>query len=640
MAGPSADRITEWEGGSLSELVAMLQAAALPVRIEVIAPGTTGSNAGEVHLLAGGLADAFAGSLRRDDAMAALQRLEGARYVIESRLPHPESGSLSEPGPHQGSLKDRPLASLMRYCEDYVLTCRLEVWRGQDRAVISYRRGEIIGTVVGGSEGSELLPEVLSWTEGAYEIILPAPLLPQMPSRGRDGSKPERKRHSTLPMMTAQEAKPEGLGASRTDTGAKIPSAGNAAVPAAPQPAQPSVFRQPAQPQAAPGQQVARPPGLAAQKAAPQQSVPTSATQKPIATTPRPIATAPRPVAVAIPGLLQPEMTTRGTPPVPAVPLVPAPGPQTAPRPTMQGAAVPLVPPKPAAPVPQPKPATPTAQPAPLAKPAAPTAQPQPKPAAPVAQPAPQARQKPDPFAIQPAPQPKPVAPTARPALEAQPKPAAPAAQPASQAQPRPNPFAIQPAPQPKPVAPAAQPVSQAQPKLAAPTAQPAVQAQPKPIPLVLQPAPQAQPKPNPPAQAAAASPAAPPAAQPPIQLANQVEKPQPAPARPTKPSAAVSNDLMPASGTFEAKPKHASYLPPTTAPIQIADEPQVVASEQPSTPVVVPSRPPAPKRQRASSGKGIAEHPVRVYVLIGLAIGMGIVLAYWAYWYLPFGHH
>jgi Domain of unknown function (DUF4388) len=210
MAGPSADRITEWEGGSLSELVAMLQAAALPVRIEVIAPGTPGSNAGEVHLLAGGLADAFAGSLRRDDAMAALQRLEGARYVIESRLPDPESGSLSEPGPHEGSLKDRPLASLMRYCEEYVLTCRLEVWRGQDRAVISYRRGEIIGTVVGGSEGSELLPEVLSWTEGSYEIILPAPVLPQLPARGRDGARPERKRHSTLPMMTSVEARPEG----------------------------------------------------------------------------------------------------------------------------------------------------------------------------------------------------------------------------------------------------------------------------------------------------------------------------------------------------------------------------------------------------------------------------------------------
>ena len=600
MAGPSADRITEWEGGSLSELVAMLQAAALPVRIEVIAPGTTGSNAGEVHLLAGGLADAFAGSLRRDDAMAALQRLEGARYVIESRLPNPESGSLSEPGPHQGSLKDRPLASLMRYCEEYVLTCRLEVWRSQDRAVISYRRGEIIGTVVGGSEGSELLPEVMGWTEGSYEIILSAPVLPQMPSRGRDGARPERKRHTTLPMVTAQDAQPEGQGASRADPGAKIPVPETVAPgTAAPrgsaaallragtaQPAQPAipssalrVSPQPAAPRSAPQppqQVVARPPvpqptAQAQQQASPVQ--PGSAAQKFAPRQPSPVAATPRPIAAAIVGPLPPEMTARGTPPVPAVPLVPAPT-QLAPRPTMQGTVVPLVPLKPAAPV-------------------------QPKPAAPTAQPAPQASPKPVPLATEPAAQP-------------QPKPAA------------------QPAPK-------AQPAAQPQPKPIPPAAQPAPKAQPKPILLVAHPAPQAQSKPIPPAHAATPPPATPPAAQALAQPANQVET---ASARPPKPSPAASNDLMPASGTFEAKPKHANYLPPTTAPIQIADEPQVIATPQPSLPVVVPNRPPAPRRQRVASRKGIGDHPVRVYVLIGLAIGVGIVLAYWAYWYLPFGHH
>ena len=643
MAGPSADRITEWEGGSLSELVAMLQAAALPVRIEVIAPGTTGSNAGEVHLLAGGLADAFAGSLRRDDAMAALQRLEGARYVIESRLPNPESGSLSEPGPHQGSLKDRPLASLMRYCEEYVLTCRLEVWRSQDRAVISYRRGEIIGTVVGGSEGSELLPEVMGWTEGSYEIILPAPVLPQMPSRGRDGARPERKRHATLPMVTAQDAKSEGQGASRADAGAKIPVSGTvAAGTAAPggtvaallragtaQPAQPavpsSVLRaspQPAAPRSAPQppqQVVARPPipqpaAQAQQPASPVQ--PGSAAQRFAPRQPSPAAATPRPIAAAIVGPLPPEMTARGTPPVPAVLLVPAPT-QLAPRPTMQGTAVPL---KPAAPV-QPKPAAPTAQPAPQASPkpvplaAGPQAQPKPAPLA--AQPAPQPQPKPVPLAAQPAPQP----------------------QPAAQPQPKPVPLAAQPAPQPQPklIPPAAHPAPQAQPKPVPPTAQPAAQPQPKPILLVAHPAPQAQSKPIPPAHAATPPPATPPAAQALAQAANQGET---ASARPLKPSPAASNDLMPASGTFEAKPKHANYLPPTTAPIQIADEPQVIATPQPSLPVVVPNRPPAPRRQRVASRKGIGDHPVRVYVLIGLAIGVGIVLAYWAYWYLPFGHH
>jgi len=94
MATPSADQKIEWDGDSLAELMSALQAAALPVRIEVIAPGAMGGNAGEVQLLAGGVADAFAGSLRRDDAVAALQRIEGARFLVETRLPDPESGSL------------------------------------------------------------------------------------------------------------------------------------------------------------------------------------------------------------------------------------------------------------------------------------------------------------------------------------------------------------------------------------------------------------------------------------------------------------------------------------------------------------------------------------------------------------------
>jgi hypothetical protein len=542
MAGPSADRITEWEGGSLSELVAMLQAAALPVRIEVVAPGTTDSISGEVHLLAGGLADAFAGSLRRDDAMAALQRLEGARYVIECRLPHPESGSLSEPGPHQGSLKDRPLASLMRYCEDYVLTCRLEVWRGQDRAAISYRRGEIIGTIVGGSEGSERLPEVLGWTDGSYEIILPAPVLPQMPARGRDsaGARPDRKRHTTLPMMPGQEPKMDGPASAqagaKTDAGTKT-DAGPKSAPTPPRPAAakpgppvnaelprvaapPAAQRQIPQP---PQPVAARPP--LPQPAAPAQPGP--AAQKPAVRPPLPASVTPRPVAAVLAAALQPELTTRGTPPVPAVPASSAQPAQPASRPTMQGTGVPLAPPKSAVP--------------------------------------------------------------------AQPKAVAQATQPAP---PPPRKF----------------------------------------TPLVVQPPPQSLPKPTAPAQTAAPTPAVPPAAQP----AHQAEMPPAAPARQPKPSPspAASNDLMPASGTIQAKPKHASYLPPTTPPIQIAEEPPVAPSEQPSTPVAVPSRPPKPRRERIAASKGLGEHPVRVYVFVGLAIGAGIVLAYWAYWYLPFGHH
>ncbi len=660
MAGPSAGRIIEWEGGSLSELVAILQAAALPVRIEVIAPGTTGSNAGEVHLLAGGLADAFAGSLRRDDALAALQRMEGARFLVESRLPDPVSGSLGEAGPHAGSLKDRPVAALMRYCEDYVLTCRVEVWRGQDRAVISYRRGEIIGTIVGGSEGSERLPEVLAWSDGEYEIILPAPVLPQMPARGRErtGAVAERKRRSTLPMIPPSEARTEAPGNPRTGAGAQGPATEAAAA-------------SPPRPGVAPPTQPAGPLGVL--RVSPPSAVPPPAAQKllpqPVAVRPpagqqaalmqpglpahgtaaRPSSLAvagPKPIATVVAAPLQPEMTARGTPPVPDVPLVPAPAARPEPRPTIQGVGSsiqpkPVVPPKPAAPLAQaaPKPVAP-AQPklaAPLAQPGPkPVAPAQPKPAAPLAQPGPKPVAPAQPKLAVPLaqPGPKPVAP-------AQPKPAAPLAQ----AGPKP----VAPA-QPKLAAPLAQPgpkpVAPAQPKSAAPMTQPEAHAQPKPAATPLtQPAPMPAhpvlPRPAAPPETAVAPATASTSGQPPVQLLHQAEKLKAANARPTLPSSspAASNDLLPASGTIEAKPKHANHLPPAAAPVQIAQEPRGTSAGLPSTQAAVPSRPPRPRHARVVARKRIGEHPVRDYVFLGLAIGLGIVLAYWAYGYLPFGH-
>jgi hypothetical protein len=507
MVGPSADLTTEWEGGSLGELVAALQAAALPVRIEVIAPGTTDSNAGEVHLLAGGLADAFAGSLRRDDAMAALQRLEGARFIVEARLPDPESGSLSSPGPHEGSLKDRPVASLMRYCEDYVLSCRLEVWRGQERAVITYRRGEIVSTMVGGGDGSEHLPEVMGWTEGSYEIVLPAPVLPPTPAR-KPGArsvepvgKSERKRHSTLSMAPTEgraEPSPDAQapagpapsraaaaspGQARPATAAQAsPLAAASGTASASSPARPSGQAAPAAPPsaAATGRGQVTTQRLAGRQSPPPQSVATSsapprqpgtptpprstvalgASPPPAAATAKPAGRAPTP-AMGVAGRppaepLEAEATARGTPPVPAVPLVPA---------------------------------RPGAQPAPTV----------------------------------------PVSPTP-----------------------------------------------------------------------------------------------------PPFQLAQ--------PARPGKQPPA-SNDLKPASGTIEAKARHANHLPPSAPPIEVADQPDPAPEQvEPASQPAAPSRT-ASRRARAQR-KLAGEQPVKVYVLIGLAIGLGVVVAYWAYWYLPFLHH
>ena len=185
MNAPSGEHVTEWAGGSLSELMSVLSAAALPARIRVFAAGKGATPVGEVHLLAGGLNDAFAGNKRGQEAASALQRLAGARFVIDTRLPDPETGSLAKPGPAEGSLAQRPLVEIMRYCEDYVLTCTLEVWRGEEQARISYRRGELVGTSVGGSEAPERLPEVMGWKEGFFEIDLPLPVTPPSPAPSR-----------------------------------------------------------------------------------------------------------------------------------------------------------------------------------------------------------------------------------------------------------------------------------------------------------------------------------------------------------------------------------------------------------------------------------------------------------------------
>jgi hypothetical protein len=179
--GSTDDRIREWTGGQLSELISVLSGAALPTRIEVFGPDSS-TPAGEVHLLAGGMNDAIAGELRGQDAVAALQKLNKARFVIETRLPDPESGSLTKPGPSDGGLAERPLVELMRYCEDYVLTCTLEVWRGEEQARLSYRRGELVSTLVGGSDAPDRLPEVLAWKEGFYELALPPPATPPVPA--------------------------------------------------------------------------------------------------------------------------------------------------------------------------------------------------------------------------------------------------------------------------------------------------------------------------------------------------------------------------------------------------------------------------------------------------------------------------
>lgn len=167
----------EWDGGTLDDLIEMLAAPAITARIEVVPMGSE-SAAGEVHLVAGGVHAAMWGAERGDPALDRLRHVRPARYVVEPRLPDPETGNIDQPVPDSGKIEDRPVARLMRYCEDFSLTASLEVWRGNENARVEYRKGEISRTIAGGIDAPERLSDVIHWTSGSYRIAVPHLALP------------------------------------------------------------------------------------------------------------------------------------------------------------------------------------------------------------------------------------------------------------------------------------------------------------------------------------------------------------------------------------------------------------------------------------------------------------------------------
>ena len=167
----------EWSGGDLDDLIGILSAPAVSARVEVL--GATGDAAiGEVHLLAGGVSDSIYQGKATDDALDRLRADKPTRFRVEQRLPNPLDGNLSDAGPETGTLDGRALAHLMRYCEDYVISCAIDVWRGNETARVEYRRGEISGVTVGGIDAPERLAEVMQWSSGNYRLVVPEFKLP------------------------------------------------------------------------------------------------------------------------------------------------------------------------------------------------------------------------------------------------------------------------------------------------------------------------------------------------------------------------------------------------------------------------------------------------------------------------------
>src|SRR3954452_21946582 len=78
----------EWAGGSLDDLIALLSTGAASARVEVLGAGG-GDAVGEVHMLAGGVADALYAGKSTDDALDRLRAVVPARFRIVPALPNP-----------------------------------------------------------------------------------------------------------------------------------------------------------------------------------------------------------------------------------------------------------------------------------------------------------------------------------------------------------------------------------------------------------------------------------------------------------------------------------------------------------------------------------------------------------------------
>jgi hypothetical protein len=344
--GAANKNILEWDGGSLNDLMAILTAPALAVRVEVV-PAGSDAPVGEVHLLAGGVSEALYGGVSTEDALDKLRAVSPARYRIEPRLPNPADGDLTYPGPDSGSLETRPLAHLMRYCEEYVITCAIEVWRGNENARVEYRKGEISVVTVGGIDAPERLAEVMQWSSGNYRLVVPRLTLPEVAAKA-----PAKAPEAAPAAAAPQTPRPTPSAATRTIFG--MPALDAAAIQAA----QATAASAPAA--AKPTQKEVAPPlaAVAPASPAPSAAVAASSSQAAMPASSPSISAPPGAAQAPVPAPIPPRDRQAGTKtifgvPAPAVPAAPPPAARR-PTPAVPTATVTAPPPEAAKPSPPP----------------------------------------------------------------------------------------------------------------------------------------------------------------------------------------------------------------------------------------------------------------------------------------------
>src|SRR6185312_1138467 len=98
---------------------------------------------GEVWFLSGVADEVHFGTSTADEAMDRMRKASDATYELVARLPHP-GGGFKKRFPSKGSIATATPVTLMRYCEQYALTCTLAVESGGVLVEVKYELGDLV----------------------------------------------------------------------------------------------------------------------------------------------------------------------------------------------------------------------------------------------------------------------------------------------------------------------------------------------------------------------------------------------------------------------------------------------------------------------------------------------------------------